>query len=175
MCDAIPIAHPQIAQCKNSFSLAMRKPLSLLWLHRKTPQQLLWKFCDVGLRKMGMYLISSYAKCLRFGLSLRFGLRCECPRRQIASDSGQAMQTIGLAICAAKYRLLLPRSWDNVYRGILWWSFRVAVKGFPVGLIYKRPSNDVWARSLASATQFKRFFTGMWGLIVKAPDASSYW
>ena len=30
---------------------------------------------------------------MRFGLPLRFGLRCECPRCQIASDSGRAMRT----------------------------------------------------------------------------------
>ena len=33
------------------------------------------------------------AKCLRFGLPLRFGLRCERPQCQVASDVGRAMRT----------------------------------------------------------------------------------
>ena len=41
--------------------------------------------------KIGM-LGSSDAKCLQFGLPLRFGLRCERPRCQIASDVGRAMR-----------------------------------------------------------------------------------
>ena len=53
------------------------------------------KSCDVGLRceKLACFLRSSNAKCLRFGLPLRFGLRCEYPRCQIASDAGRAMRT----------------------------------------------------------------------------------
>ena len=53
------------------------------------------KSCDVGLRceKSACFLRSSDANCQRFGLSLRFGLRCECPRCQIASDAGRAMRT----------------------------------------------------------------------------------
>ena len=46
--------------------------------------------CDAKHRRV---LISSDSKCLRFGLSLRFGLRCEHPRCQIASDVGRAMRT----------------------------------------------------------------------------------
>ena len=38
-------------------------------------------------------LRSSDAKCLRFGLPLRFGLRCEQPRCQITSDVGRVMRT----------------------------------------------------------------------------------
>ena len=45
------------------------------------------------MRKIGIFLRSSDAKCLRFGLPLRFGLRCERPRCQIASDAGRAMRT----------------------------------------------------------------------------------
>ena len=47
--------------------------------------------CDAKNRLF--FLRSSDAKCLRFGLSLRFGLRCERPRCQIASDAGRAMRT----------------------------------------------------------------------------------
>ena len=62
-------------------------------------KKLLRIFCDFGLRceVLGLLsaciLISSDATRLRFGLSLRFGLRCERPRCQIASDVGRAMQT----------------------------------------------------------------------------------
>ena len=45
------------------------------------------------MRKIGAFLRSSDATCLRFGLPLRFGLRCEHPRCQIASDVGRAMRT----------------------------------------------------------------------------------
>ena len=49
MCDAIQIAHAQIASDeKHVFSLAIGKPLSLLWNLRKMTQKLLRKFCDVG-------------------------------------------------------------------------------------------------------------------------------
>ena len=86
----------------NPKSLAMRKvfypsdakPLNLLWAHRKIAAKAR-KSCDVGLRckKSAYFLRSSHAKCLRFGLPLRFGLRCEHPRYQIASDVGRAMRT----------------------------------------------------------------------------------
>ena len=39
------------------------------------------------------FLRLSDAKCLRFRLPLLFGLRCERPRCQIASDVGRAMRT----------------------------------------------------------------------------------
>ena len=53
------------------------------------------KSCDVGLRckKSGCFLRSSDAKWLRFGLPLRFGLRREHLRCQIASDVGRTMRT----------------------------------------------------------------------------------
>ena len=56
------------------------------------------KSCDVGLRceKSGCFLRSSDAKSLRFGLPLRFGLRCEHPQCQIARDVGRAMRTTKL-------------------------------------------------------------------------------
>ena len=59
------------------------------------PEKSLRKSCDVGLRceKSGCFLRSSDAKWLRFGLPLRFGLRCEHLRCQIASDVGRAMRT----------------------------------------------------------------------------------
>ena len=61
----------------------------------KYAEKSLRKLCDVGLRcgKSTCFLRSSDAKCPRFGLSLRFGLRCECPRCQIASDAGRAVRT----------------------------------------------------------------------------------
>ena len=49
-----------------------------------------------AMRQIGVFLRSSDAKCLRFGLPLRFGLRCEHPRCQIASDMGRAMRTTEL-------------------------------------------------------------------------------
>ena len=49
--------------------------------------------CDAKNRGV---LRSSDAKCLRFGLPLRFGLRCEHPRCQITSDVGRAMRATKL-------------------------------------------------------------------------------
>ena len=43
--------------------------------------------------KSACFLRLSDVKCLRFGLSFLFGLQCECPRCQIASDVGRAMRT----------------------------------------------------------------------------------
>ena len=45
------------------------------------------------MQKIGMFSRSIDAECLRFGLWLRFGLRCKCLRCQIASDAGRAMRT----------------------------------------------------------------------------------
>ena len=76
---------PKSLAMRKSFSLAMRIPIRLIWDHRKMPEKKkLRKSCDVGLRcqKSACFLRSSDAKCLRFGLPLRFGLRCECPRCQ---------------------------------------------------------------------------------------------
>ena len=67
MCNKIRIAHTQIAS-----DAAMR----IISVH-----------FDIEPRG------SSDATCLRFRLSLRFGLRCERPRCQIASDVGRAMRT----------------------------------------------------------------------------------
>ena len=88
MCDAIRIAHPQIASDAKTHSLDLKS-------QENARKKRLRKSCDVGLRceKSGCFLRSSDAKCLRFGLSLRFGLRCERPRCQIASDVGRAMRT----------------------------------------------------------------------------------
>ena len=49
--------------------------------------------CWLAMRKIGVFLRSSDAKWPRFGLPLRFGLRCVHPRCQIASDVGRAMRT----------------------------------------------------------------------------------
>ena len=43
-------------------------------------------------KKSGCFLRWSDVKCLRFGLLLQFGLRCERPRCQSASDVGRAMR-----------------------------------------------------------------------------------
>ena len=53
---------------------------------RKRPAKILR--CWPAMRKIGVFLRSSDAKRLQFGLPLRFGLRCEHPRCQIASDVG---------------------------------------------------------------------------------------
>ena len=81
-----------LAMRKKYFLLAMRKHVRLIDLKKKKNQR---KSCDVGLgcKKSGWFLRSSDPKCLRFGLPLRFGLRCERPRCQIASDVGRAMRT----------------------------------------------------------------------------------
>ena len=93
MCNAIRIARPETLAMRKTLSLAIRKALRLIWKHRKMPEKPLWKSCDVGLRWEISACISrsSDAKCLQFGLSLRFGLRCERPRCQIPSDAGRAM------------------------------------------------------------------------------------
>ena len=73
----------------------MRKHIRLIWNHRKTPKILCESramlACDA--KNSACLLRSSDVKCLRFGLPLRFGLRCERPRCQIASDMGRAMWT----------------------------------------------------------------------------------
>ena len=76
----------------------MRKHIRLILNHRKMPEKKPAKSCDAGLRceKSGCFVRSSDAKCLRFGLPLRFGLRCEHPRCQISSDVGRAMRTTKL-------------------------------------------------------------------------------
>ena len=60
-----------------------KRPLRLLWIHRrsatKAPAKVLR--CWPAMRKKhGMFSTLSDARCLRFTLSLRFGLRCECWR-----------------------------------------------------------------------------------------------
>ena len=84
-------------------SLAMRQKVFFFFLRcentfagsestGKCQKKTLRKSCDVGL-----FLRSSDAKCLRFGLlPLRLGLRCEHPRCEIASDVGRAMRTTKL-------------------------------------------------------------------------------
>ena len=48
-------------------------------------------------------VIPSDTRCLRFGLSLRFGLGCERPRCQIASDVGRAMRTTKVLPLSGKH------------------------------------------------------------------------
>ena len=52
--------------------------------------------CDANNR--GVFQDRAMRKRLRFGLPLRFGLRCEYPRCQIASDVGRAMRTTKLGV-----------------------------------------------------------------------------
>ena len=89
---------PNRWRCEKVISLAMRKTHSLdlksqenaALNARKKSQR---RSCDVGLgcEKSACFLRSSDAKCLRFGLRLQFGLRCEHSRCQIASDVGRAI------------------------------------------------------------------------------------
>ena len=110
MGDAIRIAHPQIARCKKSFflQLAVRKSLRLFWIDRiKAQSSRESPSMCLRCEKMTCLLRLSDAKCLRFGLSLRFGLRCECVRYQIASDSGRAVRTTK---CRSMTRQRLPET-----------------------------------------------------------------
>ena len=77
------------------FSGGYENPLACSDLTGNMPQKLLRKSCDLGLQceMLACILRSNDVKCLRFGLLLRFGLGCEPPRCQIATDVGRAMQT----------------------------------------------------------------------------------
>ena len=96
MCDAIRIAHPQIAsdvnfffgeRCENTLALS-----EITGKCQKTCcENSAMLACDA--KESACFLRSSDAKCLRFGLPLQFGLRCERPRSKIASDVGRAMRT----------------------------------------------------------------------------------
>ena len=96
ICDAIRIHNPKSLAMRNLFfSQAMRTPLRWISIHEKratkAPAEILR--CWPAMREIGMLLRSSDAKGLRFGLALRFGLRCEHPRCQIAGDVGRAKRT----------------------------------------------------------------------------------
>ena len=97
MRDAIQIVHPQIASDAQKFyHWRCGNPLArLIWIHRKRATKIPAKIlrCWSAMRKIGIFLRSSDAKCLWFGHSLRSGLRCERPRCQIASDVGRAMRS----------------------------------------------------------------------------------
>ena len=57
MCDAIRIAHPKtLAMWKSFFRLAMRKHISLIWNHRKMPEEPSAKIqrCWTAMQKIGM-------------------------------------------------------------------------------------------------------------------------
>ena len=89
---------PKSLAMRKVFSLAMRKHIRWIWNHRKMPGKTPAKIlrCWPAMRKIRVFLRSSDAKCLRFGLPLQSGLRCERPRCQIASDVGRAMRTTKL-------------------------------------------------------------------------------
>ena len=86
---------PKSLAMRKSFSASDAKTHSLDLKSQEMPEKSQRKSCDVGLRcgKSGCFSRSSDANFLRFGLSLRFGLRCKRPRCQIASDVGRAMRT----------------------------------------------------------------------------------
>ena len=105
-------------------SLAMRKMFIVsdakthsfdqIWNHRTMPGKKLAKIlrCWLAMRKIEVFLRSS-AVCLQFGLPLWFGLRCEHPRCQIASDVGRAMR-------ATKVRVLFPVRSLRHLDSVLW-------------------------------------------------------
>ena len=142
MCDAIRIAHPQIASDakKFFFSLAMWKPISLIWNHRKSQKYLLRKSCDAGLRckKSACFLRSSDAKCLRFGLPLRFGLRCGHPQCQIASDVGRAMRTTKYE---TKYRQFCANLARNLRQICATPPSRMTLLEISISLTFSSPDN----------------------------------
>ena len=76
------------------FSLAMQNTLAWSEFTRKRQKNPLQKSSDVGLRcgKSACFLRSIDANVCDSDYSLRFGLRCECLRYQIASDVGRAMR-----------------------------------------------------------------------------------
>ena len=120
MCGAIRIARPQIASDTKKCSPAMRKPLRCSDFTGKVTRKLPRKTCDVGLRweKKNMF----QDRAVRFGLSLRFGLRCECRRCQIASDVGRAMRAT-LPFSIAYRPIMIPIAGPSV--------FLTGASGFP--------------------------------------------
>ena len=111
----------------------MRKHINLIWNQTKNQKNLPWKSCDVGLRceKSACFLWSSDAKCLRFGLPLRFGLRCE--RRDAKS----------LAMWVERCEPLSPRPYNiqKHYKTLVWESCR-ALQGTRVQPFI--PEHDFW-------------------------------
>ena len=85
------------------------------------------KSCDVGLRceKSACFLRFRDAKCLRFGLPLRFGLRCEHSRYQIASDVGRAMRTTKHRTLSLSLRVGSPKA-PNIHTFL----FRLQIRIF---------------------------------------------
>ena len=80
---------PKSLAMRNIFSLAMRKPITLISNHKKIAEKSLRKSCDVGLRceKSACFLRSSDAKCLRFrsfGFLLRARSACACDAKSLA-------------------------------------------------------------------------------------------
>ena len=76
----------QIAQCNRDVwcdsnrTPPNRQRCERVFMPEENPAKILR--CWPAVRKIGVFLRSSDAKCLRFGLPLRFGLRCERPRCQ---------------------------------------------------------------------------------------------
>ena len=84
-------------------TLAMRKSCfasdaKTHWFDLKSQENARKTFCEnpamlaCDAKNRHVFLRSSDAKSLRFGLPLRFGLRCECPRCQITSDVDRSMR-----------------------------------------------------------------------------------
>ena len=101
---------PKSLAMRKSFSLAMPKLIRLILYHRKMPEKMSAKIlrCWPAMREISVFFRSSDAKCLRFGLPLPFGLQCERPRCQIASDVGRAMRAT--KICRHGHAEKLPEN-----------------------------------------------------------------
>ena len=81
-------------RCQKYVSLAMWTPHSVTqksrhFTPRSSRENPAMLACDA---RNGMFLTSSNAKYLRFGLSLQSGLRCACWRCQSTSNPGEAMR-----------------------------------------------------------------------------------
>ena len=92
------VNHPAVLKIPRVVNLLRRSIFTTAgsFGHTKTPEKpsakILWCWPAMRKFKSACFLRSSDAKCLRFGLPLRFGLRCECPRCKIVSHVGRAMR-----------------------------------------------------------------------------------
>ena len=134
MCDEIRIAHPQIASdAKKFFSLAMRNYIGLIWSHMKMPEKPSAKIprCWPAMRKIGMLFTIERCGTPDFGLPQRFGLRCECPRCQIASDAGRVIRTTKYVTICQKMRLKDSLGITHSSPILIWWkslNFRLSLQ-----------------------------------------------
>ena len=109
---AIRFAHPQITSDAKRFSPAMQKPISSIWNHRKRATKAPGKILRCW--------SAMHAKCLRFGLSLQFGLWC-----QIASDVGRAMWTTKVMTIQFESANFIVEILLSLRRLLVtWWGFK---------------------------------------------------